>query len=596
MASAQLEQVRPAEPSGQTARIWERFLTEPTADLVGVRPVVARSWYRSRAAGVDATADRGVFEDGRIDAHTLRIAEPILRRLDDFAADLGGYATLTAPNGSIMDTDFLRYSEGFPAGYSLLEEHCGSNGEGLALEEGRSVWLAPEEHFREDMRRNWCFASLVRDPFHSRVRAVIALTFPANRVRSLDPASTLLMLEGVAAEVTREIEARASADERLLLNEYLTVSRRRGGSAVLATDGKNTLMNAVATATLEEGDFAVVSSYAKDVMTASRGTRREVHLRGLGLVTLEVSPVPLTQRRAGAIVVIRPRAGLQEDAVRIESGPPRPIPPADGLDDEFDGVSAELDGVLDLARKAIAQRRHAILVGESGTGRARLAAAIARRLGDALEIDCLEPESQGLRFSQQIRRIAAAPPSSLIVKNADALLRPQAQELVRTLKAITGTRVLMTVARPTDATMLVAEACDLLEIPLSPLRSRREDIPVLAEAFARELGDRRLSRRLLTALTNADWPRNIDQLRVVVSNAVERARGAEVTVDDLPQGFQRVVTGDKLSRLEDAELSELRAALQEARGNRRLAAELLQIGRSTLYRRMDYFKSRGLEL
>ena len=110
------------------------------------------------------------------------------------------------------------------------------------------------------------------------------------------------------------------------------------------------------------------------------------------------------------------------------------------------------------------------------------------------------------------------------------------------------------------------------------------------------MGDRRLSRRLITTLTHADWPRNIDQLRAVVSNAVERADGAEVTVDDLPQGFNRVLTKGRLSRLEDAELSELRTALQEAEGNRSLAAETLQIGRSTLYRRMDYFRSRGFDL
>ncbi|MFP3354365.1 hypothetical protein R0K04_23735, partial [Pseudoalteromonas sp. SIMBA_153] len=90
-----------------------------------------------------------------------------------------GYVSLTAPNGVLVRPDFLRSEEEFPEGYSLLEESCGSNGEGLALEEGRSVWLAPEEHFREDMRGNWCFATLIRDPFHNRVRGVIGLTFPS---------------------------------------------------------------------------------------------------------------------------------------------------------------------------------------------------------------------------------------------------------------------------------------------------------------------------------------------------------------------------------------------------------------------------------
>nr|WP_255498885.1 MULTISPECIES: helix-turn-helix domain-containing protein [unclassified Leucobacter] len=67
-------------------------------------------------------------------------------------------------------------------------------------------------------------------------------------------------------------------------------------------------------------------------------------------------------------------------------------------------------------------------------------------------------------------------------------------------------------------------------------------------------------------------------------------------MDDLPISFQRVVSTGRLSRLEEAEYSELRSALREAKGNRRLAASMLQIGRSTLYRRMDFFRSRGLDL
>jgi transcriptional regulator with PAS, ATPase and Fis domain len=49
-----------------------------------------------------------------------------------------------------------------------------------------------------------------------------------------------------------------------------------------------------------------------------------------------------------------------------------------------------------------------------------------------------------------------------------------------------------------------------------------------------------------------------------------------------------------LSRLEEVELHELRAALDEAGGNRKLAADILQIGRSTLYRRLDLYRRRGI--
>lgn len=598
MGSTYLIGPRDPDWASNTSRIREEFLSEGHADLAGVRPLVARSWFRSRAAGVDPIRDREIFDEGRVDAQTVAAAEPFLRKLDELVADVGGYVNLTAPNGVIVFPSFLREVGGFPAGYSLLEENCGSNGEGLALEEGRSAWLAPEEHFREDMRGNWCFASLVRDPFHNRVRAVIGLTFPNSLVENLDPASTLLMLEGVATQIGRELEATSSAKERALLNEYLTISRRHGGTAVVALDGKNSLMNATATASLEDGDFSIVSSYAREVMSSARGTSCDVNLKGPGTVTLEISPVHLARTKVGAIVIIRPkvdrarpRTGRKTQAAVVPS-----VPVNDALAAEMDWESDESRHVLALVDRALAQGRSVVFVGEGGTGKRRLAIAMARRMGEGTFLDCNGLTTGGEELSDSVQRAVTAASDALVLENADALLRPQAQELARALKAKGDTRVLLTVIRPTEATLLITKATDALEIALAPLRHRREDIPVLARAFAEELGGKALSRRLVAALTDSDWPENADQLRAVVSNAIERCRGSEVTVDDLPLGFDRALSNGRLTRLEDAELSELRIALREAEGNRRLAAELLQIGRSTLYRRMDYFRGRGFDL
>lgn len=581
----------------EVSRARELFVLGAGTDLAGVRPVIAKSWYRSRAAGVDSEVDRGVIDQGRIDAQTLNAAESILGQLDDMVADMGGYVSLTTPNGVLATPDFLRETGEFPSGYSLLEEHCGSNGEGLALEEGRSVWLAPEEHFRSDMRGNWCFASLVRDPFHSRVRAVVGLTFPADRVADLDPASTLLMLEGVAARIGREVEAASSAKERVLLNEYLTLSRRHGGAAVLALDGKNAMMNSVATSSLEEGDFSIVSSYARGVMSAASSASYDVNLRGPGPVTLSISAVQVARSRYGALVVIRER---DEPSSSVRGVEPQPVLRANlltaDLASEMDGISDDFHRVLGLVDRALAQTRSVVFAGESGTGKRRLALLTARRLGTNTVMDCQDPALAGDRLTEVFRQTIAGAPDAIVLENADTLLPPQAQELARLVKGQASSRLMLTITRPSEASEHLAKACDALEIALTPLRHRREDIPVLAKAFAEDSEGRLLSRRLLATLTDADWPGNVDQLRDVIANAVERSHGPEVTVDDLPLGFARAQGHGRLSRLEDAELSELRMALREAKGNRRLAAELLQIGRSTLYRRMDYFRSRGFEL
>lgn len=581
------------------ARARKQFLSDPETDLSSIRPLIARSWFRSRAAGVDAVVDRNIRGEGRVDERTMEAAEPHLRELDEIAADLGGYVRVAAPSGVLVRPGFLRAVSDYPAGYSLLEEHCGTNGDGLALEEGHSVWIAPEEHFRDDMQGDWCFASLVRDPFHSRVRAVIGLTLPGRRHQEVDPSSTLLMLEGIAARIVRKIEDRTSARERTLLNEYLTISRRYGSSAVIALDGKNVLMNTAAASSLDKGDFSVVSSYAKEVTSSARVAESDVTLRGPGPVRLDVSPVQLAPCEVGAIVVMRPHTELRKQrfvgrqtAVRVGDSVD---PIQDGLAASLDGVSAEFQRTMRLACQAIEQCRSASIIGEVGTGKERLARAIAGISGHFVVLERADRVAGSTRLAGIARRAVASGQRILLLKDADSLPLSLAVELAGIVQQNRACQLVMTVTRPTEATLRISEALGVLEIATAPLRNRREDVSLLAQTCAREMGDRKLSPTLLSALTDADWPRNIDQLFAVVRNAVSHAQGAEVTVEDLPRGFHRAMTDGRLSRLEDAELSELRSALQEAEGNRRVAAELLQIGRTTLYRRMNYFRGKGFD-
>ncbi|MBL1112228.1 hypothetical protein JK364_07375 [Streptomyces sp. 110] len=595
MVSAASSPWRISSAPHHTAEIRELFLSHATDDLSALRPVIARSWRRSRAAGVDSEADRGYIDEGRVDERTMLITEPHLRKLDEVAEDIGGHVSLSSPNGALANPAFLREDVDFPPGYSLLEASCGSNGEGVALEEGRAVWLSPGEHFREDMRGNWCFASLIRDPFHNRVRAVVGLTLPAARVQRLDPSSTLLMLEGVTSRIEREIETRMSSRERTLLREYLTISRRRGKAAVVVTDGKHSFMNSAATASLEGADLSVVTGYAKSVMSSGHGTSVEVMLAGFGAASIEVSPVDLSASGFGAVAVVRPHAARRSrtlDAPTVSQHDPSSS--ADQLLERLDGQSLSLQKAVASARTAVEQCRSVAIIGEPGSGKTRLAEAIAGVRGDVIRIDARATDAR-TRIDEAREHVTESE-LVLLIAHADELSPTDSRDVAARLRGGVHHTVIFTAASVTDATRAIADAGGALEIKLAPLRRRREDIPLLAHAIASEIGDRRLSRRLVATLTNSDWPGNIAQLRQVVSDAVERSRGIEVSDDDLPVSFHRMLTKGRLSRLEDAELVEIRGALREAKGNRRLAAEILEIGRSTFYRRMDYFRSRGFDL
>ncbi|MGO4432583.1 dynein regulation protein LC7, partial [Paenarthrobacter sp. RAF9] len=79
--SAEVLSPWPNETPRETNRVRELFLMQPHTDLSGIRPMVARSWYRSRAAGVDAFADRGFYDEGRVDEYTIAAAGPHLQKL-----------------------------------------------------------------------------------------------------------------------------------------------------------------------------------------------------------------------------------------------------------------------------------------------------------------------------------------------------------------------------------------------------------------------------------------------------------------------------------------------------------------------------------
>jgi len=134
-----------------------------------------------------------------------------------------------------------------------------------------------------------------------------------------------------------------------------------------------------------------------------------------------------------------------------------------------------------------------------------------------------------------------------------------------------------------------------VEIPLPPLRERREDIPLLAIHF---LGDAEagFTPEAIEALECARWPGNVRQLRHVVHSALAAAGGAEIgphhlSLDDGSRG--PVDDGDAADALRgtlrDVERRAIVQSLEDSEWNRSKAARILGIDRSTLRRKMKEY-------
>ncbi len=132
-----------------------------------------------------------------------------------------------------------------------------------------------------------------------------------------------------------------------------------------------------------------------------------------------------------------------------------------------------------------------------------------------------------------------------------------------------------------------------LELP--PLRERREDIPLLSEAFmaqARAITKKHDVRDIapdaMQALLRYGWPGNVRELKGTFDFALIHCSGSAIQTSDLPPEI--ITPAEQVRRSEPSpkdEREEILLALEQAQGKRSQAAKILGVSRSTLYRRLN---------
>ena len=143
---------------------------------------------------------------------------------------------------------------------------------------------------------------------------------------------------------------------------------------------------------------------------------------------------------------------------------------------------------------------------------------------------------------------------------------------------------------------------NVIAMQLPPLRERREDIPLLAEAFLqrvaaeRGLAPVRLAPEALDAIMAYDWPGNVRELENALEHAAILARNEEIAPDCLPERITarraEPLVGEKAHdnpTLEHIERAYIMWVLQNEGGNKSRAAQVLGIDPSTLYRKLSRY-------
>jgi DNA-binding NtrC family response regulator len=134
------------------------------------------------------------------------------------------------------------------------------------------------------------------------------------------------------------------------------------------------------------------------------------------------------------------------------------------------------------------------------------------------------------------------------------------------------------------------------QFQLPPLRERKRDIPILADFFLEQYGDKKespwkFSRAALECLLANRWPGNIRELEETVREALRVARHPIVDATDLPAEMRGSPTSPASEAVEAGEFERLAilTVWKEAGGDKTVAAHLLGIAKSTLSQKLKSY-------
>jgi two-component system response regulator HydG len=145
---------------------------------------------------------------------------------------------------------------------------------------------------------------------------------------------------------------------------------------------------------------------------------------------------------------------------------------------------------------------------------------------------------------------------------------------------------------------------NVLTLRIPPLRDRRQDIPLLMANFMERIGrdagmEKKISDESLKALLNYDWPGNVRELENSLERACAISSSDEIQLGDLPTHIHSApsaligMTQPTNSVVPMAELKKqsILNAITQVNGNKKMAAQLLGIGKTTLYRKLKEYDS-----
>ncbi|WP_363093894.1 helix-turn-helix domain-containing protein [Pseudonocardia sp. 73-21] len=466
-------------------------------------------------------------------------------------------------------------------GFIFAEREVGTNGVGTAIELGRRVRVDGHEHYSEELRQFTCVGVPIFG-VDQRLRGLLDVTCAADH----DNKVIDFIAEQTAEKIGQRLLAQQSAGERALLDRFLAVSRRGRGDFFVISD-QMLITSPRAAQMLDGTEQALLWEHISRLLSSSASVASDLDLPGGRQLVVRSEELHDGGASIGAIVEIREAPGMREPGCSRRRAQPQPLPGLVGSDPAWLRACGEVAAAV--AHQVV------VICGEPGVGKTAVAVAAHEHHGGGRLVihDASTMSVDGPSWwMERLRAELDGEPGSVIIRHVDGL----------SPAAISGVTALLDAARAGGWRCLATAGLKIMHLPagneqqrvvvvvLPPLRNRIDDVPPLARHFA---GSRRLAPDVMALLLRVAWPANTGALCAAIERAVATAQGTEVHVGDLPADLRANACRRRMSRFEQAELSAIMDAMSEARGNKKAAAALLGISRSTLYRKLE---AAGLEI
>ncbi|HET7579053.1 MAG TPA: sigma-54-dependent Fis family transcriptional regulator [Bacillales bacterium] len=597
--------------------------------------IVDASWKRSKTYGIDpGHVHNDLLTGGELKDREeqfnelLEACSPILDRLyDELKASLF-MVLISDPDGYIVfsrgEPPFLHRAKKIwlHSGANWNEKVKGTNAIGTALVERQPVSIIGNQHFCRENQFLTCYAS----PLYAPTGELLGVLDISGDARLHHP-HTYGMVKAAAQACQSQLLLKSVKKELALSLQETDVIADQYNAPLLSVDDDGIIVhiNEKAAEMLDEPANQCIGQ------PLSKWFNADDMEKILNLKNRDATQVKM--KTSTKMWRVEPIQDQRQKIFRsVLSLPAAKTTPAKS-ENQMVWSCPKAEKILRLARNVAKTNATILIRGETGTGKEIIAREIhetSGRKGELVTINCGAIPEQlitselfgyekgaftGANQRGHIGKFAAAHKGTLFLDEIGEMPPSLQVALLRVIEEKKITPIGSNRANSVDVRILAATNRNLIkdinegqfradlyyrlceiELTLPPLRER-SDLLELADSFLREMAGE-LNERLVMEedaerlIQTYDWPGNIRELRHVLRQAAYQAnfiqKSSIITEKDLHFPVEENAPSGFISGNQDEE-EEIASAIQKAGGNLSRAADLLGIGRTTLYRKMNRF-------